>query len=513
MFEPTQEQIDFKQELLNGTESILLSAVAGSGKTSTMVWAAQDLPPHMSTLACAFNSKIAKELGEKMPAHVTCKTLNALGHKSLFKGLGGKVKLNSYKIGSIVSDLCKQYSELKDHWHVLTELASKAKAEGMLPPNHMGAKGLVPLTKENLEALAAKHNIDAGSDLFSYVEEILTTSFLQAIQEKIVDFDDQLYLPALIGFPMEKFDIIFIDEAQDLSAIQHRLLSKMSRPTTRFIIIGDPNQAIYGFRGAEANSLSTLAETYSAKELPLTVNFRCGTNIIKHAQEIIPRIQAMPGAIPGQVIATDTWAFTIFEGHPDSAVLCRNVFPLVKLGFACIRKNIGVHFIGRDMGKNLQRIVKKFPVLRSPEALILHIQQWRDAEVSRAGDKLEVAAAAEDNADTLMCIVENTQPRTSAELIASIAQLFEAEHGNVQLSTIHRAKGLEWTTVFHLDSWRVPAKFAKLAADKDTACQWMLEQEHNLSYIARTRAKHSLIYINTEQCLDIPKKNKEEEAA
>ena len=68
----------------------------------------------------------------------------------------------------------------------------------------------------------------------------------------------------------------------------------------------------------------------------------------------------------------------------------------------------------------------------------------------------------------------------------------------VTLSTIHKAKGMEWSRVYFLDSWRLPSKFARIAAEDGNP--EALRQENNLSYVAITRAKHELIYIDMKGC-------------
>ena len=64
------------------------------------------------------------------------------------------------------------------------------------------------------------------------------------------------------------------------------------------------------------------------------------------------------------------------------------------------------------------------------------------------------------------------------------------------LSTIHRAKGLEWDAVLHLDPWRVPSKWALAAAAGGNSAP--LEQEKNLIYVAETRTRDLLLQANLE---------------
>jgi superfamily I DNA/RNA helicase len=77
--------------------------------------------------------------------------------------------------------------------------------------------------------------------------------------------------------------------------------------------------------------------------------------------------------------------------------------------------------------------------------------------------------------------------------IAYIEKIFAAG-GAIQLLTGHKAKGGEWETVFHLDSWRVPSKWAETEEEQ--------QQERNLDYVITTRSKDKLYFIDSENMRD-----------
>jgi len=85
------------------------------------------------------------------------------------------------------------------------------------------------------------------------------------------------------------------------------------------------------------------------------------------------------------------------------------------------------------------------------------------------------------------------------EVIRRIDELFSKETGKVCLSTVHRAKGLEWDRVFFLDEHLVPSYWTLRALKKDPErFEWMAQEEQNIRYVAVTRAKNELIYVNSE---------------
>ncbi|MHA2303724.1 MAG: UvrD-helicase domain-containing protein, partial [Candidatus Thorarchaeota archaeon] len=85
----------------------------------------------------------------------------------------------------------------------------------------------------------------------------------------------------------DKYENVIVDEAQDLSVMQHRIVEKSVKHGGRIIAAGDIHQAIYGWRAAASDSIPQLIEKFHLEELDLTVSFRCGTRIIEEAQAIV----------------------------------------------------------------------------------------------------------------------------------------------------------------------------------------------------------------------------------
>jgi DNA helicase-2/ATP-dependent DNA helicase PcrA len=191
--------------------------------------------------------------------------------------------------------------------------------------------------------------------------------------------------------------------------------------------------------------------------------------------------------------------------RPGDTVLCRNNAPLVALAFRCIRERVGVNLLGRDIGRALGTIIKAISPngdLSLPlDIFIQKLTEWQMIELTkaRAKDDEAKAEAVNDRAESLFAIIEgNPTARCAQDILNATAALFDKQTGMVTLSTIHKAKGLEWDRVYFLDSWRLPSKFA-LAA-KQAGNPEPLRQEDNLAYVAVTRAKHELIYIDLRGC-------------
>jgi len=166
------------------------------------------------------------------------------------------------------------------------------------------------------------------------------------------------------------------------------------------------------------------------------------------------------------------------------------------MAFKLIRQGIGCHVLGRDISKGLVALTKKlFPENNTPAPTVMSLlHSWLESETSKAhvSGNPEAADKFTDKADSIAAIMESAECQNAGQLRDQIERLFSRESGLVTLSTIHKAKGLEWGAVMHLDPFRLPSKFAVKAGGR------ALEQEKNLRYVCETRTKHTLLFGKVE---------------
>jgi len=97
IFAPSPLQQAIFSEVDHGTGSLIIEAVAGSGKTTTCIGCVARIPRNRSVLFLAFNKSIADELKERIPDHTTAMTLNSFGHRALMRSVGGRINIDSNK--------------------------------------------------------------------------------------------------------------------------------------------------------------------------------------------------------------------------------------------------------------------------------------------------------------------------------------------------------------------------------------------------------------------------------
>lgn len=511
MSTPSKYQQAVYDFVASGKGNAVIDAKAGSGKTTTIVAAARLVPASLRCIFLAFNKSIAEELKTRLPKHVEARTLNSLGHGAWMKYSAGKVTLDADKVKKLVRALqdaleakyhetsSESYLEAKlvaqDHFKALMDLVRKAKVSGLAPASVQGTRGLIADTDESWLGLAEHYNIELPSNpttILSLARKVLHQS---VSQKDVIDFDDQFYMSLIYGAPFARFDFIFVDEAQDVSDIQREILKRSLKPGGRLVAVGDPHQAIYGFRGANPESLNLIKSEFHATTLPLSICYRCDRAIIERAQEVVPEIEASPSAGDGNIqdlgIVDDKFNFAAFA--QTDLVVCRYTAPLITLAYRLISKKVACKVKGRDIAQGLITLIDKLRC-QTVDRLVEKLEDWYRTETSRAlmKDRDANLDSITDKYESLNAVIQNSKFKTVDALKNEINDMFaDAANGVLTLSTVHKAKGLEADRVFILDIDEMPSRRATK--------EWEKRQELNLLYVAITRAKHHLFYISSQR--------------
>lgn len=470
-------QQDIFSFIENETGSAVVEAVAGSGKSTTIVEGNNRAKG--SKIFLAFNKMIAEELKDR---GVNARTWHSLTYSPVTRAKAiNNVETNKSRT------LTKRHFSYDDDYmygNFCARLVGLAKQQGI------GA-GLCDDIESEWYNIIQHHDMELENENASITRaiELARKLLMWSNESNMVDFDDMLYIAVKDGIVLPKFDFVFVDEAQDTNAIQRALLRKILHPHSRVIAVGDPAQAIYGFRGADSNSLNMIAEEFNCIRLPLTVSYRCSQAVVNHARKWVDHIEAREGAPEGEVIDRGV-DFKVTDFRPEDLVVCRTTKPLIALAYRMLKARVPVKILGREIGQGLKSLIGKMGT-NDLDTLIIKIENWAMREVDKAiAKQLDAKAEAiQDKCDAILCLINSIaeDDRTLDELYKVIDTLFSNVNGATALSTIHKAKGLEADTVYWLNSSQCPAKWAKQP--------WQQEQERNLCYVATTRAKWYLVLI------------------
>lgn len=479
---PSSFQKEIFEFVKTGTGNAVINAVAGSGKTTTIIASLRFIPIDKSVIFLAFNKSIVQEIQQKVPTNVVVKTFHSLGASSIFKCYRDKAKLDENKIYDFINNLAPKWSFL-DKTTIDNDYKTRIKKIVDI------ARLSMCLEEESLKEICYKHQIDI---LGNEIERALKIIQDSANDISRFDFTDMIYWPAKYDhFKLDKYDFIFVDECQDLNKTQHKLIEKLSHQNTRFIAVGDKNQAIYGFAGADTDSFNNLTNMPNTQLLPLSVNYRCGSKIIELAKLFVNQILPHDNA-PEGIIDNNASYKEIQEGD---MVLCRNVAPLVKLCLQFLHEKKRAYVKGTDIGEDLIRLIVKSNTKHTTD-----LKSWLDLEMKKTILAIKKKYPYLDDSEIkthnsfilfyekwllINTIITDEAISLCDELIIKIRAIFLENSTGICLSTIHKAKGLESNRVFIIDKEKtLPSKYAKLP--------WQKEQEKNLEYVAYTRAKNYL---------------------
>ena len=465
----TQEQQAIFDCITNTENHLIVNAGAGTGKTTTIVEAA-NMIGNKKAAFLAFNKSIATELAERLPEGVEAKTFHAFGFSAI-RAAGVRTKVNNFKLNNIIKDL------LGADFYVapLKQLVSLVKGS------------LVRGTDvKSINKLIDEYNINFNSDREERIaiESIPSILTMCKTQTHIIDFDDMIWMPLINDYPFPTYDVLFVDEAQDFNESQREMISKCVNGG-RCIIVGDKNQAIYGFRGADSNSINLFRQRLlkgdrEIGEFPLSISWRCPLSVVKEANRYVKDFSASDFAKEGSVIENAP-----FLPERNDMVLCRYNAPLVGAFYDLISQGKSAYILGRDMTKGLITAVQKVSKnnnMGTEEFWKLFMQDYNYNYQRLLDDnKQNQAMALEDKRDCISIFVKKAT--TVGGVIEEIKRIFDGnDKGEIMLSTVHKAKGLEANNVYLLATERMPHPFGG-------------SEENNIAYVAITRAKNNLFYV------------------
>lgn len=384
------------------------------------------------------------------------------------------------------------------------------------------------LTAETYPAAAAKAGRTPPIDMPQMVDLIARYAD-EKRKRRMVDFDDLLALcvrdltadPEYAAAIQWRHRHLFVDEFQDINPLQYKLLSAWLGDRLDLCVVGDPNQAIYAWNGADASHLLWFKDRFpSAEIVQLGHNYRSTPEIVAAGHAVLPsnaRSEAAPEAHraegPAPTIrsfATDVAeaagiARSVRDAHaPGSswgqqAILVRTNSQTVLIAAALTKSNVphrvrgGANLIDQAEVKELIAILRgQATLLREAiddlRAEVLALAPSGDdpsaADLDRQANREALLRMASDHADA-------TPDAKADDFVAWLyatarSEGLEAASDAVEILTFHAAKGLEWRTVHiaGLERGFVPISYADTPAE--------LAEERRLLHVALTRAEQAL---------------------
>jgi len=494
---------------------LVIGAVAGSGKSTLLEWLFAVVRQAVlgRVLFCAFNKRIAAELADRLPSWAVCSTVHSMGFRACGRAFkGGRVNLRARKAGDLYGErwpfLVKQGGTARERennlaiWRVVSPLFDLARSTLRTERGDFGWL----IDRYSIEVNGGIEQLDT---VFDRVEYLLGATVERFESTGEVDFTDMIFLPVRLRLPVQTFDTVFVDETQDLNRCQVELVLRFAGRGGRVVAVGDHRQSIYGFAGADTDAVPDLisrlrSTSRGCQVAPLSVCYRCPTSHLELAREIVPEIEAAPGAPAGEVRDLRDVDALVAEYVERKAelpeaqplVLCRTNAPLVGPVYKLLRAGVPARIEGRDVGRNLVALIEKVNPDGNQDlpqflAALAHYEEAEAAKLAAAGREAPLQALR----DKVECVVALSAGQEGVGgLKAAIEQLFsDAEDAErkgwrgVTFSTVHKAKGAQAAEVAIIEPRLLPGPWARQA--------WEEEQEANLLYVALTRSKRRLTFV------------------
>ena len=478
-FTPSKYQQALFGWIEQGKGSAILEAVAGSGKTTTIVEALKLIPQDNRAVFLAFNRSIAEELKNRVPQHAFASTFHSAGFRAWSRVYPG-VQVDDRKVMKLVRETPFAYTETAP---ALANLVGLAKQRGI---------GVLAPDDEREWADLIDHydvNVAEGEEPEVIKQARIVLRRSTSTSDQVIDYDDMLYMPVLRGLALNRYAWVMIDEAQDTNGVRRALAGMMLDKDARMVAVGDTHQAIYGFTGADSEAMNLIQQDFGCQRFPLSINYRSGRRIVTEAQKYVPEIEPREDAPEGLVAIT---SYRETPPEPGDAILCRLNAPLIEQAYEFISQGRGCRVLGRDIGQGLVRLVDKMDA-RNLEELRDSLESYRTREFLRFMRREQEGRAqgVRDRVNCIFAVINHLNVRATVDdLKRELDNLFQEKPNGgklLTLSTVHKAKGLEWNRVFIHGPELMPCKWAKMP--------WQKQQERNLQYVAVTRARDALYYV------------------
>ena len=503
---------------------LLIVAGPGTGKTHTLTHRiarlCRQLQVGQKALAITFTHKAAEELQERLTKYFSA------AKKKVFVGTFHSFCLSYLREHIQDTDLFPEGNLLAKELNIATDHDLERLAATLWPDEPKRQ-----LKKRLHAVLQQKTRGGVTPDVRVYNEILKANAF--------VDYDDLLLETGklLSRTAATEFTHVFVDEYQDINALQHTLLKEFVRLGAVLTTIGDPHQAIYSFRGADVSFFEHFVDDFpGATVLSLSDNYRSAPNLLKASGQIVARETPLVSAVTADIYREGR--LTVYDAPTDKAEAEYVVHQIEKLVG-------GTSMFSQDSGRVAatalaQRSFKDIAVLYRlnaqknvlEEALGRHgipYQTSDDRPFAELAPVPELVALLKDlrGAGTLSDSMEKL-PRTSAgekifsdsrpalrknvERFVRMAKRFnhvqefldylilqqpedaiERRAENVHLLTLHAAKGLEFPVVFIVGCEQnlLPLSIENMISDP--------EEERRLFYVGMTRAKEALLLTHARR--------------
>lgn len=461
-------------------QGIKVKAFAGAGKTSTLVAYANKRLKGKG-LYLAFNKDIKKEAMTKFPSNVKCMTSHGLAYSRFGVALQDKLSpylpWESVYEGARVKAPFREKEANRMYSKILFETINNfvSSADDLILGNHIPLQILMIL-KGNKKLSA---NMPASYKIVEDAEKVWC-AMIDPDNKKVFVTHDVYLKQMQLASPVLPYDYILLDEAQDSNPAILDLLEKQQGGK---IFVGDPHQAIYGFR----NAIDAMTTAKADKVLELSTSFRFGNNVADFANSILA-LKGETTVLTGLGSQDNVFYGKLTNASGKTAYIARYNSTLLKEAATYVGLNKRVYFAGGIDSLRLD-------LLEDLHAMYYNKGKPRDVMLSTFNsydDFKEMVESTEDIEWLSRCKIMEEMGNSLPDKIRRLkmSSVDDASSADMVFSTAHKSKGLEFENVILADDfYMTPTARAEVHSmvEKDEI------EEVNILYVAATRAKINLV--------------------
>ena len=515
----------FQQPTYDEKEGLLIEALAGTGKSTTLKLIAEELTKlgiHPGSCRfVVFGKKNSLDLKEKFKTigpgwDKSVQTLNSLGYGILRDATGKSHKfynLRGQKYLDVARDLGyltkrdrdgnmnpgrlshSEKAPIRSDRH-FTELLEKLRLHCYIPP--LVDEDAVEIMDQRYKwefksyhhqeiADAAKHCLQVG---------------IERVEDGIIDFLDQIYycwqaqseFAQTFEIYRHKLQFIAVDEAQDTDELQIQFLKLLHDSQNNFLCaVGDRYQAVYYFRGCLSDGLDVIAKEFNCESMLLPINYRCGINHLRLVRTIFPyiKIKSHDGAPPGEIrCVRDTRLLDIVSDRSLSYFgISRKNAPLLGTAIKFLTAGIPAKIKDKSLGDKVLRTVEQVAGgKRKYDAynFLDKLEDWQSEQLKRYSSELK-HQEINDLASCLRALFDAFPLNSFEDWENKIDEIFDeskTDEKPIDLYTIHSGKGGEGEVSFLIFPDEMPITYKSQTMEER-------EQEDNMIYVALTRCMAS----------------------
>ncbi|MBC3757730.1 ATP-dependent helicase [Hyunsoonleella sp. SJ7] len=495
----TAEQI----KIINSTGNIKINAVAGSGKTTTLIEYAKARPPRSKILYLAFNKSVKlealKKFQEKGATNVTIETAHSLAFKKTVLKHNYKLRPQGLKTYE-VADILELRSDGEKHIQYILANHINKFASYFCNSNTPKIKDLNYL--DVVFDVKARNFINT---FYNYIEKN-TRLLLSKMDSGEIEITHDFYLKKFqLSNPKLDFDYILFDEGQDASPAMLDIFLKQNATK---VIVGDTHQQIYGWRHA-VNSL----ENTDFKTYQLSTSFRFNQDIANLSVEVLKWKKHINNNIDFSIKGKGSTQI-----YSSKAILARtNLGLLLKaIEYATEKKKIKhIYFEGNinsytyaDEGASLYDILNLYNrrYRRIKDKLIKQMKSLGELEnYIEKTDDVQLGLMLE-----IVRKYGNKIPNIIKRIKAKHIENNDKSKAEIIFSTVHRCKGMEYDAIQLVNDFITEDTLEKLKLDikKGIVEISKMNEEINLLYVAITRTKNSIHIPETLMPKNFPRSSK-----